>query len=597
MRGVTASLRTFHALVAKEWRDVRTLTWASMALVVLGFVAMRSVLVAVKDHLDLVGGPSNAPPAQCTAWFTVVCALFYAAMVASDMVGGERASRRIDGLVLLPAGPLRIWCAKAALLLGSTAVFTAWCALVQVVSLRLLDGADVAGRFLTAASEDPWPLGTIALFATATLLVSTLGLRGLGAVLAGGLAAAGLWVASRWFGALVDVDVFHAGAYGSPTEWIVGSVTLPALLLLASAASFVGGRIHLGRMLRPLAIATALLVALCGVPAVVWAHEAAEIVPGRPGVHLSDPIAPSPDGRFVAAMFVRYAAGPHSRRVFVLDTLTGRAAPAGAAGSFLLSQRKVWDAEGHVTVWESEGALVRRLRCAPTTGEAVQWRLYEAGHLRAEHSEDPSSRGGRTWRCLGALPRDDGKPFVVRYRDTKSGAEAQVPSWCGPPTAVWSFRRIFHCPEPNVLATRETPESETRVLLTADAPWQSGWIHDVSADDRFVIVKLDGGWQALDLRTLERHRITDERRPPSWLRIEGAPERHVVSFRRKDRDDLWALLDLDTGRRIDFEPYGSIWDAHALADGRVVARRGASIGLFAADWTHLRTLWPAGGAR
>jgi hypothetical protein len=582
----------FLALVRKEWRDVRVLTFASALIAVGVCLGIRWGLVAWGGRDDAGGFPAE------TWWgfFVPMTVALYAATVAADMVGGEVASRRVDQLALLPVGPMRVWSAKATFLLLATAAFGAWCVAVQWVALDVCLGSAQAAEFLREVMDGK-VAALAATCAAATLLASTFRVRGLGALLAGLFVAVATFGGAAWMAKWSGVfDEWTLGeSYGVATPfWRREGVVLawlPASVLLAAGAAFVLGRVHLGRVLRPLAIGVATLAALLVVPAAAMAAAASSVVPGETGTQLHR-IVPSPDGRWAYAEFTRLQRW-ESRTGFVLSLETGALQPVvDDCSLFALGDAaRMWDADGRLVLLCTRGEEVSGTAIVdPSTGKV----LREAG-LVPERARTAASPPNWHWKHSRQAP-DGAWDFALR--ESATSAPIDVRSYV--PPVVSSQGRLVYVPEPRVLATRTLPDGPERRLLVIDEPWKSGCVGSLSSDARLITVRHGDAWTALDVETGALRDLGGGRDlspalgRPEWLRVQGAPDGHLLIVPTSREDSRRDLVDLDRGTRLALRSF-SLLDAYAQPGGRVLLRQSwpDALLLLDADLSQIRRVWPA----
>lgn len=590
-------MRGLLTLVGKEWRDVRAVTAASAVLVVVACLGVRWVLEE-RYGLSMADFPST--PRHLDV-FVPACAALHAMLVAADSVGGEVASRRIDLVELMPAGRGRVWMAKALFLLAASGGFTLWCALVQWGVLASIDGPQFADPFVARALGSPWVLGVASTFAGATLLVSTIGLRGLAAALVGGAVAAGLLgVMHAFLGFLGHPTLLHTPERYEPSyRESIAATWLPSVLFVASALAYVLGRVHLGRIVRPTAIAVAALVAALGAPGAVSAYDALSVVPGRPGTRFRRP-HPSPDGRYVALAFVNESAPSQPSKVFVLDTSREVLIEPEVSRGFLESRPGTWDG-----AWDEDGRLVvhtpsdggfERVRIDPATG-AVVGRDFRDGRAFAAESTQywESWRRRHGWRLLTNRRCDDGGPtYEATVTDTLNSARPKFRTWAQA-SVTSPGGLLVYFPEPHVLAVRPLPDGPERRLLEARHAWTGGGreVGDVSPDGRFLLVEHDGTWKALDLETGSTSALPACEGKPGWWRVFGDDGRRLV-FVKVRGEPTSRVVDLGTGATLEFDR-DLVGDAWASADGHLLVMRPPQfLDLVDRDLKFVRRLWPLG---
>jgi ABC-type transport system involved in multi-copper enzyme maturation permease subunit len=598
-------------LLRKEWRDVRALTWACMALVPAVTAFVRWVLAEVRQDVWATSPAAlswNVFVSGAPRWWEPLVPgmiALYGALVAADAVGAEVASRRSDGLALLPVGRWRVWFAKITLLCAATALFAAWAVLVQAATLWTVDGIEAAAPFLATAGRHAWLALPIATFVGATLLVSTLRLRGIGAALVGGGLAAGLWSGANAFTSFLgrSPEPWERSAWDpqtAPEEWLIA--WLPVVAVLAAAAlAYSYGRVHLGRVLRPLGIAAATLVVVVVAPSALMAQAAFSVVPGDPGVELGD-AWPSPDGRYVAMTYVNVAAGPQPRKTFVLDVERAVLVEPDCGNLTVQPRLLSWDG-----VWQADGTLllargwnaIDTVHVDPATGAARRSETLDdraSWSFHSERNRDYAVSARDRWYVL-SHGRDDDGTSICRLRSAKSAAivtvrtSVQAVSLQRSPGGATAWVAYF--PEPCVLALRKLPDGEERRLLTSSTPWKTNDVGALRADERALLVRHDGAWKVVDVESGATTELPREAQHVGWFPLYGDAARALVYHVGASDDPVLHLLDLDTGAQRDLlrTEFGT---ARALADGRLVlfGREHGTLDLLDRDLTTLRRLWP-----
>lgn len=430
------------SLMTKEWRDARPLALACALLAPVLAIAVEALFLKFDD-----------PTLTARAVLPAAVGLF-AALLASDLVAGDVASRRIETLAALPASPLRAWTAKVAFLAAATAAFAAWMLIAELGLFAVVSGAGASGAVL-AALPQALPLLVVTLpFAACALLFSTILDRGLAALLAAAAAVGGFH-----FGLVRLLSDRELGGAITPAMVAAFEVAIAVACLAGSAAAYRFGELHLPSKARRAAIGLGACAALLATPATAGAMALRR--------HLS--LGPdNPDVRIVAMMLdpaeTRVALGvekPGSTRgaVWVLDLESGavRSVEEGSSGL----PRDPWLPDGDLSdgstqVLVPEGvascelsrdgaraivreAAGRRPRVVDAaTGrivleprdERVQWITWAGGHRPSnallEYSDDPHApalidvdSGRRTTLAGLQLPTvvavtRDGRILVVR---------------------------------------------------------------------------------------------------------------------------------------------------------------------------------------
>ena len=413
-------MRRFLTLVHKEWRDVRTLTWVSMALVVALAVAVRWWMDDSIRTYEEVGRHVARHTAAALVPFVVG---IFGALIASDRVGGEVSSKRMDGLALLPVGPSRLWLAKTWMVLAATALFAVWSITVQTAVLAIGDGSEHAVLFLDDVQQNLWVAAPVAGSVLCVLFASSLGLSGIAALLVGGMLA-GIVV-----GAATFVPALLYGGSDGPRNWRgfidaggTGSVPCLGLIVpsvLASWAIFAGGRVHLARWLRSGAIGAGVFAALLTAPTAVVAREITTLVPGKGAARVLVADASS-DGRYVAMLIGNRAAAG----VVIHDMTTGalREVP-GAFLTFVAGWNEPnWQPDGTLRCELHSTTPSEAIRVDPATGRILERRARTAGETVREERERLAKWKADRWvvrsqtmigpdkgkRCRASLGRGDG---------------------------------------------------------------------------------------------------------------------------------------------------------------------------------------------
>lgn len=591
-------MRGLLSLVGKEWRDVRAVTAASAVLVVLACLGVRWYLEE-RYGLSLTELP---PTSRYFEYLVPACAALYATLIAADIVGGEVASRRIDLVELLPVGRSRVWTAKVLFLVVVTVAFLLWCVVVQAAALAAIDGAAFAEPFLAQVLAAPWMIGFVASFAGATLLASTIGLRGLSAAVVGGATAAALWTGAFQFAEFVG--------YGNtvpPATWFdrgaretVAACLLPPALLAAAGLAYAFGRVHLGSVLRPAAIALVVVAAMLTGPAAVMAHNALTVVPGEAGTSF-DQAWPSPDGRFVALPFAKEEGPSRAAKVFILDTARDALVEPEFGNCTVEvvppTWEGVWDADGNLVVASPGLSGVDRAWIDPRTGAVRRTETldFAAAAERTRRRYEPWNEATR-WSDVESRRAEDGGPtYVVTACDRRGSARREFRSWA-PAAPRFPYRWLVYFPDPNVLAVRALPDGEERRLLTSREPWQGGWqdIGHASPDGRALLVRHDGTWKSLDVESGSATEIATHGVAPTWWYVYGDPSRRIVVLPRARASSvhLVDLVDLATGAKITMDS-GDTGSPRAAGDGRlIVMRTGPVLDLMDRDLKFVRRLWP-----
>lgn len=596
-------MRGFVALFRKEWRDLRATTWAYAGFVLAACLLVRWSLAAFSVK--------NADPnwQRYLDGFVPVAALLFAAMAAADSIGGETASRRIDQLVLLPVRPLTVWSAKLSAIAAAVAIVLAWSTLVQVGVLAAIDGRAHVERFVEFAGRVRWAPVGIAGFLSMTFLVSTLRLRGIGALVAGaGLAAAagaGIVRYASAFGLSGAGVVPREIASVSGGDVVAIGAAVTAVVLLASALAFTFGRVHLS-VARPAVIASSVLAILVGAPAGAFAAARMRVLPEHEETALQW-VEPSPDGRHVALWFVRDRGERARSASWVLDVATGalRELPRSQIRIRAWGRGSTWDADGSLLVQDFASSRVERDWIDPVTLEprrSARLTFRELGDEDRALAEE--WRESHAWVLQGSSKRPDtapptDPPLVGRIERFAGNREKlTIPTWI-PPVMQYGTDRVVYAPEPCVLAVKRLPDGPARVIARSSKPFVRGDVSAISADGAIVLVRLEGAWKAVstdggDARDVA---IADASQSPGFHPVQGDPSRRIVVAAR--RDETVAVLDLDSGA-VATIPASELGTLLAMPDGALLIWRGKRLDLFDRELRRVRCVWsiPAeGGAK
>ncbi len=550
------------ALLRREAREIRALTIA-MALI---------APVALVAYEEFLGHYSYG---HYTARFGVpgLVALF-AAIVASDLVAAEVATRRIDALVALPVTLRRIWCTKVALLLTATLSFAGWVwgAAALLYSLRTT-GANAHAFFgnatdLVFGCSAALPLGLSVLF------FSTLLPRGFAAAL-GGAITMGAATAGP---ASVDWKAWEIDAGDAIT--IAVPVALAALLAVGSFLAFTRGPIHAGGTLRKSLLAFAIPLGLL-VPgtAVAWAavHAHVALEPGDPDVEIDDLLV-SPGGDHVA-LTVRKA-GQKRHRAWIVSLTSG-------------ATRVLADGPAVVTAWSDEttcvmiqGTLVRWVDA--TTTRAV--RARSQAQVIAETGGDPAAgavHAESQWWTTRVQTFDRGTGIWTTTIESPRGR--YVLEGAGPTDLSSRAGHVVFTPEPGVLVHRNLFTGQDVLRLSSPG----GISGRASPDGRYIHT-----FEQADRVTTYRVRDAEngEDVTPSVQRRDNAgasiyqPGRNVSGWIYVYGDDDAHLRCLATGARLQLSHRQ--WPAPRCAelpDGRLLIARNGGLDVVETDGTVSRT--------
>lgn len=288
-------MRGIVSLLWKEWRDVRAVVLACMAIVPFALWALHAWV----SHHALA-------EVACSFVLPGVVGLF-TAVLASDLVASDVATRRIEMAGLLPVRLGRVFMAKVTLLTVAAFAFATWVGSWAILVPALTAPAAVL-EDTAVHLPDAWLLGAwVPLLAACVLFASTFLSRGMTAFVGGGLPV----VAFRAY--LLHEDRMVAGKVllgGELTRLgeIVLLVLLTVILLGGAWAAFVRGQVHLAggfRRFRCGALAVLLGLLGSGGAATAAVRARMDIRPGEPDVIVWN-LSASPDGRY-AIVYARDA--------------------------------------------------------------------------------------------------------------------------------------------------------------------------------------------------------------------------------------------------------------------------------------------------
>jgi hypothetical protein len=238
------------SLIAREWRESRTLLLTAVALVFLLAAA-----------LPLLPGRGGAQLARVLAIvFTPVVTVLFAVAAGADLVAAETGSGRIAFLAALPVRPAKLWAAKAVYLFLALLLFTAAAAAADAILLATT-GDDPRRVLPGSGGGVAVALVAGAACGAAVLFWSTL--------LDRGIAAAGATIATA-FAIGVMLAPYGEILRARKIENSVGLLYSVAGVLTAGFATgsflaFTRGRIHLPAHGRRAALAVGAFL-LCAVP-------------------------------------------------------------------------------------------------------------------------------------------------------------------------------------------------------------------------------------------------------------------------------------------------------------------------------------------
>lgn len=214
------------ALIAKEWRDHRTVAFG---LTILGLLLSCGLLLVPAEPED----PNRA--ADLGGLALIVMSGLFAVVLAADLVAGETASGRIAFFAALPVRPAKLFLAKALFLLALGGAFLMFAAFAIALPMTIAGRAPPRlGEALGAASASA---ALLALTAGAmTLFYSTILPHAMAAALGGLVTLSAVLLAAHRMKDVLQGRVDYALALG--------------LLLLAGHAvgafvAFTRGRLHL----------------------------------------------------------------------------------------------------------------------------------------------------------------------------------------------------------------------------------------------------------------------------------------------------------------------------------------------------------------
>jgi hypothetical protein len=297
----------FRALLHREWRDVRAVTIAAALVTIPASLALNHWFLHWKEG------------ALTAMWVVPAIVALYLAVVAADLVGGEVATRRIDGLAVLPTGLLRVWTAKATLLAVTGVVFLLWTVAAELGLLAVWGQPNELDAFLAALSGAAPHLAVAAALAAVTLFFSTVFERGFTAVLVSvlvvGVGVYG-WTRIDWRGMDLRPDPLHL-------LWTAAALGL--VFAVGSAMAFVRGPIHAASVLRRVSVGAIVPLGVISMTTVTVAgllHSWNSLEPGDTDVVIQSAIA-SPDGAHVA-LAVSRVGRPNLNRTWIQRVEDGR---------------------------------------------------------------------------------------------------------------------------------------------------------------------------------------------------------------------------------------------------------------------------------
>jgi hypothetical protein len=240
-------VRGLVALLRRETRDARgPLATLFVVAAAAPFVLRVFVLERSEEELSMTLARMFVPAA-----FAV-----FVVAIASDLVARDVATKRIDGLAVLPVPISRVWTAKVLFLVVASAAFLAWITGAAFAAVASTASKSAMDR-LSGDLADAWP----ALFAgvalgAATLFFSTLLERGMAAVLSAFI----VLIAGAWIVQIAELPA----APGRLTMFAVDVVPVIVALafVAASRQAFVRGPIHSSGKLRLALVGAGVLAAV-----------------------------------------------------------------------------------------------------------------------------------------------------------------------------------------------------------------------------------------------------------------------------------------------------------------------------------------------
>lgn len=561
-------MRRFVALLRREMRDARWHFAASLVVAAAAPWCVHEWMTAGADDelVAKIGGRGVVP---------ILFALFVAS-AASDLVARDVATRRIDGLAVLPVPIAKVWTAKAALLAASSLAMLAWIVAAEWAALAF-GVSDRAAAWLPSmlVAAGPSIAGGVALGA-ASLFLSTLLERGISAALGAVVLLVGVVLCVEW----AEVPVAD-GTMTTFAGW-AAPLGLAAAFVVASRSSFVRGPIH-GPSKPRLALcgfaALAAVAAPGGVATAMSLEHAADLAPGAGDPSRREAYV-SPDGKWVA-IEDGVAGGASATWLASID---GASCRRIAPGTTWFADGVAWLPGSMLAVRSSSFSLmvgprcVRRLEVEPT-GLGVA----ESHWLPAERA--PERPYGWAWVQTEEVLSPTRSVFVVH----SSGSY---------PSRRYTARWVQASPERGVVFVVSEDRALSRVTFvsggkddTVDLARDLDAVLQVSADGKRIL--LDGH---RDVRVLDA---------TTGAVLFTAPDGRAKWTEDGSRVFLWdedasesvtrfAVHDLGSGTSADFgapKVSSRLPRVSVLRDGRLVVCDG-DVTLRAKDGKVLRRLYP-----
>lgn len=507
-------------LIHREWRDARVVTFASAVVAVLASVAINEWFVHYKDG------------AVMAVYIVPALLGLYLAVIASDIVAADVATRRIDALALLPTGMTRVWTAKVLFAFAAGAAFLAWLVAVELVVLSLGGVPEQVGAFVLALPDALPNLAFVVAGLAAVLFFSTLFDRGFAAVLAGLIVMAAAiygWRAADWIKWEIDAGPQPAGLV---------AIGIAVVFLAGSAVAFVRGPAHgptLRRALVGVAVPLGVFVPV-GVGSAVALDRWLTLEPGSSDARIAA-IYPSPDGKYIAMRIYKF---PHYNSSYLWIARTADGHLAARPDSNLLVEG--WSDDGLVRAWTYTGSnpmcnsmqshltLLRWID--PATADFVRTRSNE--QVTSEHMAHAQAVPPRSFR-----KRESDGRWVVRDAATKVETSFdEMPS-----ASLYPFTSTS--PHARYASVYSKTDGWILDLVSRRIAFSDGhsrgfdWVRDCD-DDRYVLIGGDGKpTRLVDLTTTPCREVVPD--PGQWCNgedIAAAPGGGFFISRAGDHVDL-----------------------------------------------------------
>ena len=239
-RSVVRTARRFAALLGKEWRDTRLVTWGGCLLLPTALLFVTGLMESDKD----------APLALAR----MIAGSLYlvAAVIAADLVAAERTSGRSGTTALLPLRGTAPALAKITLLVLSTCLYACAVVAVAVTWFWANEGEATASELLVHVGAHVPRALVVAVLGVGgiVLLFSTMLPRGMAAAIGGGAVAAGIALG------LSGIEPLSALGFDARAHLPGEAVAVVGVLGLAGViATFARRAVHTGSALRRTATA------------------------------------------------------------------------------------------------------------------------------------------------------------------------------------------------------------------------------------------------------------------------------------------------------------------------------------------------------